>query len=243
MIEDETRRTALRVLRLIDLTTLDPSDDAARVAALAQQATTPHGPVAALCILPAFVAHARRALRGSGVRVATVSNFPHGTAGPDATRAEIEAARAAGADEIDVVMPYRAFMEGDRGAAAKLLAAARAATGAGALKVILETGALADPSLIRAAAELALAHGADFLKTSTGKINAGATPKAARILVEVIGGGSRPCGLKLSGGVRTLSHAAAYLRMHDDAFGPEAATPERLRIGASSLLAEVLAAL
>jgi deoxyribose-phosphate aldolase len=242
MIDDGTRRTALRVLRLIDLTTLHASDDAARVAALARQATTPHGPVAALCILPAFVADARGALQGAGVRVATVSNFPHGTAGPEATRAEIEAARAAGADEIDVVVPYRAFMESDRAAAAELLAAARAATRAGVLKVILETGALADPALIRAAAELALAHGADFLKTSTGKIAVGATPGAARILIEVIVAAGRPCGLKLSGGVRTLAQAAGYLHMHDDAFGPEAATPDRLRFGASSLLDEVLAA-
>ena len=112
-----TRHAAQRLLPLIDLTTLDPSDDAARVAALAAQATTPHGPVAAICILPAFVTDARRALQGAGVRVATVANFPHGSAGPEATAAEIAKARADGADEIDVVMPWREFMAGDHAAA------------------------------------------------------------------------------------------------------------------------------
>ena len=236
------RAAALRVLPLIDLTSLEPADDAAVAERLAASAVTPFGAVAALCVMPHLVAHARRALAGTGVRVATVANFPDGLDEPDAVSRAVRAALDAGADEIDVVIPYAAFRDGDRHPAAAILMAARAASRHATMKVILETGALIDPALIRAAAEMAVAHGADFLKTSTGKIPVGATPAAVHELIGVIAGAGRPCGLKVSGGVRTLDDAAAYLGLHDAAFGPDAAGPERLRFGASSLLAQVLTA-
>jgi deoxyribose-phosphate aldolase len=139
-------------------------------------------------------------------------------------------------------MPYAAFRDGDQDQAAALMDAARRAAGGAVMKVILETGALADPALIRAAGALAVECGADFLKTSTGKIAIGATLEHAAVLIEVIASSSRPCGLKLSGGVRTLAAASAFLALHDCAFGPGAAAPGRLRFGASSLLDELLAA-
>src|SRR5205823_6588937 len=140
---------------------------------LAQRADTPHGAPAALCVYARFVPAARRALDARGlqrVRIATVVNFPRGDAAPDDVVAETRAALAAGADEIDVVFPWRALLRGDGAAGAALVARCRQACGTTLLKVILETGELRDDDRIRDAADLALDAGADFLKTSTGKV-------------------------------------------------------------------------
>ena len=235
---------ARRALALLDLTSLNEDDTEARIADMCRRATTPEGAVAAVCIYPRFVARARALLDGTGVRVATVVNFPSGTADAAAARAEAESALAAGADEIDVVLPYEAYLAGDREAALQVVDACRAACGDGAvLKVILETGRLRDSDTIRAAAADALARGADFVKTSTGKVPVGATPEAARAMLEAIrdAGGER--GFKASGGVRTTDDATRYLALADEILGPEYATPQRFRFGASSLLDDLLATL
>ena len=239
---DDLALAAARILPLVDLTTLRDDDTDAVVTALCGKATTPRGAVAAVCVFPRFVPTARRALAGRLLRVATVANFPPGD--DDASRAADETRRAveAGADEVDVVFPWRAFLDGARGHGEALVAACRAAAGARTLKVILESGAFRDPTVLAAAAREAVAGGADFLKTSTGRREPGATPEAARALLEVAAAArGRDVGLKVSGGVRTTAQAAAYLALADATLGRAWVGPRHLRFGASALLDDLLA--
>jgi deoxyribose-phosphate aldolase len=177
-------------------------------------------------------------------QLATTANFPAGTDDADAVAGTIEAALADGADEIDVVLPWRALLGADATRVTALLAAARAATTRPrVLKVILETGALADPAAIDHASRLALAAGADFLKTSTGKGPPGATPEAVAVMADAIIAAGSSAGIKVSGGVRTLDEVATYAAIVRDRLGPEALTPTRFRIGASALLGAIRATL
>lgn len=168
---NQLTEAALKALHLIDLTSLNDDDTEERIASLAASADTPVGTPAALCVYPRFVgaAHAALARHGLVLPVATVTNFPHGAADPDAAARETADALARGADEIDVVFPYRALIDGDERVGRELVAQCRAAAGAQCLKVILETGELRDAAAIRRASEIAIEEGADFLKTSTGK--------------------------------------------------------------------------
>lgn len=234
---------AARALACLDLTNLEPDCDAAAVEALCARARTPHGPVAAVCIWPAFVAQARRTLAGSGVRVATVVNFPAGSAPLSATLGEVERALGDGADEIDMVVPWRRLATAGPEPLIEEVAAVREICGAATLKTILETGELREADRIRQAADAALAGGADFLKTSTGKVPVNATPEAAAILLDAILASGRDVGLKPAGGVRTTADAAVYLELCDRKMGPDWATPEHFRIGASSVLTALLATL
>lgn len=234
---------AARAIACLDLTNLDAACDAAAIDALCARAHTPHGPVAAVCLWPAFVAQARRTLDGSGIRIATVVNFPAGIAPLSATLGETERSLGDGADEIDMVIPWRRLAEGDAAAVTDEVAAVKALAGPATLKTILETGELATPALIRAAADAALAGGADFLKTSTGKVPVNATPEAAAILLDAILASSRDAGLKVAGGVRTTDDAATYLALCDARMGEGWTTPARFRIGASGVLTALLATL
>ncbi len=235
---------AARALPLLDLTDLSDDCTEAAIDALAVRGVTAFGTVAALCVWPRFVAQAKANVAGTGIRIATVVNFPHGGEDARATAAETRAALAAGADEIDVVLPYRALMAGRVTEAARVLTEVRAAVNSPArLKVILETGVLATPELIRQAARLALGCGADFLKTSTGKTPVSATPEAAVIILEAIASLSRPVGLKASGGIRTVEDAATYLALADERMGPKWVSPATFRFGASGLLADLVMAL
>lgn len=229
-------------LACLDLTRLDDADteaDVARLAARARDVAQRLGAPAALCVWPRLAACARRALPPT-IAVAAVANFPHG--GSEVRRAvrDAEEIVAAGAQEVDLVLPWRALRDGDTRSAAALLAAVRRACPGLRLKVILETGALGDDALVRRAAALALAEGADFLKTSTGRVAVGATPAAARALLETIAGtpGSR-AGFKASGGVRTVADAAVYIALVREILGAAAVGPARLRIGASALLDDI----
>ncbi len=238
---------ARRLLPLIDLTSLNETDDEAAILRLAQAAGTPYGDVAAVCTWPALIGVAATALRGSRIAIAAVANFPSGLAGEAQTSAEIAQAIAAGANEIDVVLPYQSLLSGDYPTVERLLRASRAACGDRALlKVILETGQLESPDAIRLASEMAIEAGAHFLKTSTGKTQPGATLEAARIMITTIaaarGRGSVP-GFKASGGVRTLDQAGAYLALFEDILGEGSATSANFRIGASSLMNDVVAVL
>ena len=143
-----------------------------------------------------------------------------------------------GADEIDLVLPYRALLGGDAAVAGAMVQAVRRAvpTESHLLKVILETGELVSAALIRSAAELAVAEGADFIKTSTGKTPISASLEATGIMLQVIANAGRPVGLKPSGGIRTLADAAAYLNQADAVMGSEWATTATFRFGASGLL-------
>ncbi len=234
---------AARALACLDLTNLDADCDTAAIGALCARAVTPHGPVAAVCVWPAFVAQAKAALAGGPVRVATVVNFPAGTAPVAEVAAEARGALGDGADEIDLVVPWRALADGRPEAVTEMVAAIREVCGGATLKAILETGELADPGPIRAAAEAALAGGADFLKTSTGKVKVNATPAAARILLEAIRASGRDVGLKPAGGVRTTADAGVYLGLCDAVMGPGWAAPAHFRIGASGVLTALLATL
>jgi deoxyribose-phosphate aldolase len=225
---------------LIDLTTLEDDDTPEKIRALCEKAQTPRGPVAAVCILPGLAAVAVEALRGSPVKVATVSNFPDGAYDPDGSAATAAQAVADGVDEVDVVAPWRSVLEGDDEALARLVAATSDACGDRTLKVILETGSHPDPATTRAMADAALGAGAFFLKTSTGKFGPGADLGSARVLLEAVrdfGSG----GVKVSGGVRTAEQADDYMRLTSTILGEDAVTPERFRIGASSLLDALLA--
>jgi deoxyribose-phosphate aldolase len=237
-------------LSCLDLTSLKANDTDASIEALATQAMTPHGAPAALCVYPAFVPVAKRALAQhgvSGVRVATVVNFPHGKAEADAVAAEVRQAIAHGADEIDAVLPWRALLAGDARRAAQVLRRCRQACDAGAapvlLKAILETGELREPHWIRTAAELAIEAGADFLKTSTGKVPVNATPEAAACMLEVIRARGARVGLKVSGGVATIEDVECYAALAAQACGAAWLSPRHLRFGASSLLPVLLAVL
>lgn len=232
--------TAARALALLDLTSLNDTDTDATIRALCDKAVTPAGPVAAICIHGPFVALAN-GLLDQRIGLATVVNFPEGTQERKTIEADIKAALVAGADEIDLVFPWQAFLSGKRTFARDIVAAARAVCPTGViLKVILETGELANPTAIREASEAAILSGADFLKTSTGKTPVGATLEAARIMLSVIHDMDPEVGFKASGGVRTGADAAAYLAVADEIMGPTWVTPETFRFGASSLLDDLL---
>lgn len=241
----EARAAAQIALNTLDLTSLSDSETSAEIEDLCRRAATPHGPTAAICIYPRFVPLAQRFLRDSNaeVRVATVCVFPHGAADVDMAVAETCACVAYGADEVDTVLPYRRLMEGDPSICRAQLEAVREACGDRTLKVILETGELNDSALIRQASRLAIEAGADFIKTSTGKVAVNATLEAAAAMLDEIAASSRRCGLKIAGGVRTVADAQAYLELAADRMGPDYLLPATFRFGASGLLTALLAEL
>lgn len=236
-------------LGLMDLTSLEGLDTPGSIEALCRRAVTPHGATAGVCVYPAFVGVARATLASLGAEAArtvvvTVSSFPEGKADVEAAAEETRAAVAAGAAEVDTVLPYRSLLAGDRKACERQLAACREACGHRArLKVILETGALRDPALIAEASRLGIAAGADFIKTSTGKVPVNATPGAVAVMLEVIRDSGGVCGLKIAGGVRTTGDAKAYLEQVAAVMGDSFLRPETFRFGASGLLTALLATL
>jgi deoxyribose-phosphate aldolase len=239
------REAARLALACLDLTRLDDGDTEADVARLCARAQGPFGAVAAVCVRPRLAAFARRELPAA-VAVAAVANFPHGGTDIEAAVRDTGTVADAGAQEVDVVLPYRALLGADDRTAAALLAAVRRASAGLRLKVILETGVLGEPAWVRRAAMLALDAGADFLKTSTGRTPVGATPESARLLLDAIAAdpaARHRVGFKASGGIRTVAEATVYIELVRERLGATAATPARLRIGASSLLDDIEAAL
>jgi len=237
---------ARRLISLTDLTSLNESDDAASVRALSLLACRAPVKPATVCIWARWIPVALDALRGTGIRVCAVANFPGGAAPTASAVAETAAAVAAGAAEVDVVFPYRALLAGDARAGLGLVRGCREACAEQALlKVILETGQLASADNIRLAAEIAIDGGAHFLKTSTGKTQPGATPDAVAVLLEVIaaaGRRGRSIGFKASGGIRTIEDATVYLTLYEERFGSGSASASNFRIGAATLFNELLAA-
>lgn len=240
----EIHTAARQALGLMDLTTLNDDDTDARVIALCQQAVTPAGNTAAICIYPRFIPVARKTLRELGVegqvKIATVTNFPFGNDDIEIAERETRAAVAYGADEVDVVFPYRALMAGNEQRGLELVRACKAACGEVLLKVIIESGELRDPALIKRASELAIEGGADFIKTSTGKVPVNATLEAAEIMLQVIRDSGRDIGFKPAGGVRTAEEARDYLALAERIMGAGWVSPRHFRFGASSLLANLL---
>ncbi len=227
---------ARRALALVDLTRLERPDDAEAIDEMAAKAVTEAGAVATICVYPEWIER----VIGTGVPVAAVASFPAGDDDPDIAVREAVDAVQAGATEIDVVVPWRAHLAGDDAAIARTVGAVRAAIGdAVGLKAILETGSLGEPEVVRDAGRRALDAGADFLKTSSGKVGPGASLEAVRALLEVV----RDAGhgaVKASGGIRTAEQAGEYIALADELMGPAWTTPEHLRLGASSLVDDLL---
>jgi deoxyribose-phosphate aldolase len=252
-IKREAKLFALDLaIRCCDLTTLEGTDTPGKVRALSAKAvrpdpTDPEVPsVAAVVVYPELVPVAAEALRGSGVHVASVAGgFPSGLSPIEVRLDEIRRAVDDGADEIDIVLNRSAFLAGRYAQAYDEIAASKDASGAAHLKVILETGELGSYDQVRKASVLAMAAGADFIKTSTGKVTPGATYPSALCMMEAARDfqtqTGRAVGIKVAGGVRLAKQAWTYLVILQETLGPDWLTPARFRIGASTLLNDLLA--
>jgi len=230
---------AHRAISLLDLTDLTDDCTPAAIDSLCERAAR-YG-TAAVCVWPDFVAQSSVALAGTGVRVATVVNFPSGDERPFAVGLVAERALADGALEIDTVLPYRLFSARDRERPSAMLERVRRITDGNALmKVILETGEMPDLDVVEAAARFAIEHGADFVKTSTGKTPVSATLGAAQRLLEVIAASSRTVGIKPSGGISTADAAGEYIALAERIMGDGWVRPATFRFGASGLLNALL---
>ncbi len=244
MTQPDESGTARRALGLLDLTNLNDDCTEQDIDALCDRAVTEFGSVAAVCLWPRFVGRAVDRLKGTGVRVASVANFPAGGTDTIAAMAEAQSILDDGADEVDLVMPYRAYLDGRRGfAETQIVRVREAMADRGTLKVIMETGELADPDIIRDISDMAIGAGADFIKTSTGKTKVSATPEAVSIMLDAIVRADRPVGIKPSGGIRSVADAMLYLGLADQALGPDWARPGTFRFGASGLLDALTAVL
>jgi deoxyribose-phosphate aldolase len=238
-------------IRCMDLTTLEGSDTTGKIVAMCAKAFRPNPlrpdvpSVAAVCLYPQLVPVAVEQLAGTGVAVASVAGgFPSGLGPLDARLREIADVAAAGAGEIDIVLNRSLFLGGRYAEAFEELVAAREAAGSAHLKVILEAGELGSYDRIRQASMLAMAAGADFIKTSTGKIGVNATLPNTLCMMEAARDFNRQTdrrvGVKVAGGVRRSKLAIQYLVLVHETLGPDWMTPELFRIGASSLLNDVL---
>ena len=243
------QRTPADVARIalacLDLTSLNDADTEAQVATLCERASGPHGRVAAVCVWPRLARFARAQVHAD-VAVAAVANFPDGSADIERALRDTGEIVQAGAQEVDVVLPYHALLAGDEASCAALLQAVRRGCAGLVLKVILETGELRDAALIDRAARLAIDAGADFLKTSTGKTPVSATPQAAGLMLEAIAHDAQArarVGFKASGGIRCVADAVVYVDQVEARLGTPALTPRRFRIGASALLNDIDAVL
>jgi len=251
-IKRESKLWALDLaIRMIDLTTLEGKDTPGKIRALAGKAVRPDPTdptipsVAALCVYSNMIGPAKEALRGSTVKVAAVTTyFPSGQAPLAVKLEDVRQALAAGADEIDMVMDRGAYLAGDYGKVYDEIVAVKQACGGTHLKVILETGELETYDNVRRASVLAMAAGADFIKTSTGKVQPASTLPVTLVMLEAIrdfhAQTGRAVGMKPAGGIRTSREAIAYLTILYETLGPDWMTPDRFRFGASTLLNDVL---
>jgi deoxyribose-phosphate aldolase len=238
-------------IRCMDLTTLEGSDTPGKVAALCSKAirpdaSDPHIPsVAAVCVYPNLVPTAVERVRGSGVKVASVATaFPSGQSPLEPKLAETRWAVEQGADEVDMVIDRGAFLSGRYAKVFDEIVRVKDACGDAHLKVILETGELGTYDNVRRASLLAMAAGADFIKTSTGKLSSSATLPVALVMLEAIRDvheeTGRMVGFKPAGGIRNAKQAVQHLVLVHETLGPAWLTPDLYRIGASSLLNDVL---
>jgi deoxyribose-phosphate aldolase len=238
-------------IRMMDLTTLEGKDTPGKIRAMCAKAIHPQPgdpsipSVAAVCVYPALIADAKEALRGSSVKVASVATgFPSGQTFRDIKIAEVKAAVSAGADEVDMVIDRGAFLSGDYATVFDEIVEIKDACGDVHLKVILETGELGTFDAVRRASILAMAAGADFIKTSTGKVQPAATLPVTLVMLEAIRdfekATGKSIGMKPAGGIRTAKEAIQYLVVLYETLGPRWMTPDRFRFGASTLLNDVL---
>jgi deoxyribose-phosphate aldolase len=228
-------------ISLLDLTNLQERCTPGDVDTLCERAVS--AGTAAVCVWPDFVRQSARTLDDTPIAVATVVNFPTGDERPFAVRVVTERALADGADDIDVVLPFRAFLAGDLAWCAEVLDGVRSATdGSAHMKVILETGELADMATITDAARFAIEHGTDFVKTSTGKSSVSATPEAVAAMLTAVAAADRTVGIKPSGGISDAAAAGTYLDLAASTMGDGYLSPATFRFGASGVLDSLLAA-
>ena len=251
-IKTTSKRAALHLsIRCMDLTTLEGVDTPEKVASLCQKAKRPDPTnvsipqVAAVCVYPEMVGHAVEATKDSDVKVASVAGaFPSGLSNIDARTADITDAVNRGADEIDIVLNRSAFLAGDEKRAFEEIVASKEACGEAHLKVILEVGELGSYDKIRQASMLAMAAGADFIKTSTGKISEASSLPRMLCMAEAVRDFAYQTnisvGIKAAGGIRTAKQAWHYLVVIAETLGTDWLNSERFRIGASTLLNDVL---
>jgi deoxyribose-phosphate aldolase len=238
-------------VRMMDLTTLEGADTPGKIAALCSKAVRPDPvdrtvpSVAAVCVYPNLVSHALERVRGTGVKVASVATgFPSGQYPTELKIDDAHAAAELGADEIDMVIDRGAFLSGRYAKVYDEIVRVKEAIGEAHLKVILETGELGTYDNVRRASLLAIAGGADFIKTSTGKVQPAATLPVTLVMLEAIRDvheeTGRKIGMKPAGGIRTAKQAVQYLVLLHETLGPDWMTPDLFRFGASSLLNDVL---
>src|ERR687884_567174 len=251
-IKREAKLYALDLaIRMMDLTTLEGADTPGKVAALASKAVRPDPAdvsipsVAAVCVYPNLVPTARERVAGSGVKVASVATaFPSGQSPTDIKVAEARRVVELGADEVDMVIDRGAFLAGRYAKVYDEIVQVKEAIGDKHLKVILETGELGTYDNVRRASLLAIAAGADFIKTSTGKVSSAATLPVALVMLEAIRDvyeeTGRRVGFKPAGGIRTAKQAVQHLVLAHETLGADWLTPDRYRLGASSLLNDIL---
>jgi deoxyribose-phosphate aldolase len=230
---------------MIDLTTLEGQDTPGKVLALCAKARHPGAgapPVAAVCVYPDLIATAAGALKGTGIKAASVATaFPSGRAALDVKLADVKSAVANGADEVDMVIDRGAFLAGDYEKVHDEITQVKDACGDVHLKVILETGELGTYDNVRRASWLAMLAGADFIKTSTGKVSPAATLPVTLIMLEAVRDFTgRRVGVKAAGGIRTAKDAIRYLVLVNETVGPDWLGSRWFRIGASSLLNDLL---
>jgi len=251
-IKKEAKVFALELaVRMTDLTTLEGSDTAGKVAALASKAVRPDPSdasvpsVAALCVYPNMVPTAVERLRDSGVKVASVATaFPSGQSPLEVKLDEVRWVVEHGADEVDMVIDRGAFLAGRYAKVYDEIVRVKEASGEAHLKVILETGELGTYDNVRRASLLAIAAGADFIKTSTGKLSSAATLPVALVMLEAIRDvyeeTGRRVGFKPAGGIRNAKQAVQHLVLVNETLGVDWLTPDLYRFGASSLLNDIL---
>ncbi|WP_434353271.1 deoxyribose-phosphate aldolase [Psychrobacter sp. HD31] len=247
-VTEATKEYALQALSMMDLTSLNEDDTEQAIKELCAKQQNNFGHTAAVCIYPQFIKTAKQALadnEATDVKVATVTNFPHGNDDIAVAVKETIEAVEAGADEVDVVFPYRALIAGNEQVGAELVKACKeACQSAGAtLKVIIESGELKTAELIKQASEIAIANGADFIKTSTGKVAVNATLETAEIMLNAIKASGKQVGFKAAGGVRSSEDAKAYIQLAEQIMGADWITVDTFRFGASGLLGSLLATL
>ncbi len=251
-IKKSTKLTVLDLaISMVDLTTLEGADTPGRVTSLCTKAMRPDPrdptvpSVAAVCVYPDLVAHARSVLGDSSVAVASVAtSFPSGRASLKVKLLDVAEAVAAGADEIDMVIDRGAFLSGRIGQVFDEIVAVTEACGDAHLKVILETGELVTYDNVRRASWIAMLGGADFIKTSTGKVTVSATTPTALVMLEAVRDFAettgRVVGVKVAGGIRTSKDAIRYLVLVNETVGATWLSAELFRFGASSLLNDLL---
>lgn len=233
---------AQQTLGLIDLTTLNDNDTNETVIELCKKAKTDFGSVPAICIFRQFIPAAKQyfAEKKLNVKIATVTNFPHGGADLELALRETQEAIDLGADEVDIVFPYQSLIAGNDQIGAEMVKQAKQICGTKTLKVIIESGVLSDPKLIELASDICIANGADFIKTSTGKVAVNATLEATEIMLNSIKKSGSKCSFKAAGGVRSVAEAKEYLDLTTKIMGANWVNADTFRFGASSLLGDVL---